>query len=242
VGRKGAGPSRFVSDDEDLVRKRYELRDMQGDGGIYDDAHPEVRMQVAERQRLVTDFLRRRGVEDRSQLRILDVGCGSGRELQRWKQSGVDSLNLHGIDLVESRVAEAQARLKAADMRVGSAQSLPWESGSFDIVCQYMAFSSMPSSQSRQDAAAEIARVVSPTGFILWYDFWINPFNHETTRMGLKEIRRLFPAFVLETHRVTLAPPLARLIAPRALFLSRWLNHIPALRSHHLVFLFRPSG
>lgn len=242
VGRNRAVLTDSLDTDDDLVRQHYKRRELKGMSAFYDDARPEVKMQVAEREALVAGFLWRRGFNDRSQLRILDVGCGSGRELQRWAQSGVESWNLSGIDLMEARVGEARARLSAADIRVGPAQALPWADGSFDIVCQYMAFSSMPSRQGRQAAAAEIARVVAPTGFILWYDFWINPLNHETTPLGLSEVRGLFPRFVLETHRVTLAPPLARRLAPRLPLLSRWLHRVPALRSHYLVFLTRPSG
>jgi ubiquinone/menaquinone biosynthesis C-methylase UbiE len=242
VGSDRADQTAASDTDDELIRQHYRRRDLRGTSAKYDDSRPEVQAQVAEREALVTPFLRRRGLNDRSRLRVLDVGCGSGRELQRWAQSGVETSNLCGIDLVEARLTKARAKLTTADIRVGPAQALPWADGSFDVVCQYMAFSSMRTRQCRQAAATEMARVVAPSGIILWYDFWINPLNKETTPVGLREVRGLFPGFVLKSHRVTLAPPLARLVAPNAPTLARWLNRVPALRSHLLVFLTRPSG
>ena len=53
-----------------------------------------------------------------------------------------------------------------------------------------------------------------PGGMILWYDFWLNPINPQTRGIRPAEIKRLFPNCLYEFHRITLAPPIARKLAP----------------------------
>lgn len=232
-------PGRQKSDD-DIVRSRYRRRDHGAtQPELYSESRPEVLAQVDERQARVADFMRRRGITDLSRLRILDVGCGSGTELRRWAWWGVPVRNLFGIDLVEERVGRAREALPGADIRTGRAQAMPWADQSFDVVTQYMAFSSMPSAESRRVAALEMSRLLSAGGFILWYDFWTNPLNREVTPMRQADVRGLFAGFVMEVHRVTLAPPLSRATAGRLPVLASWLHRIPLFRTHYLVFMVR---
>jgi hypothetical protein len=75
----------------------------------------------------------------------------------------------------------------------------------------------------------------------LWYDLRVNnPRNPDVRRVGREEIAALFPGCRLTLRRVTLAPPLARLLAARAGTLARVLAAVPALRTHHLGVLRKP--
>lgn len=58
---------------------------------------------------------------------------------------------------------------------VGDASRLPYPDGSFDLVYQATALSSMPSRAMRDRVAVEMRRVVRPGGFIVSYDFAWNP-------------------------------------------------------------------
>lgn len=62
--------------------------------------------------------------------RILDVGCGVGREVAHFKELGFDAV---GLDLSSGMLTEARRRVAAvfvqADMR-----RLPWADGSFDAL------------------------------------------------------------------------------------------------------------
>jgi ubiquinone/menaquinone biosynthesis C-methylase UbiE len=67
----------------------------------------------------------------RSQLRALDVGCGTGHWLALL---AARAAAVAGLDRSAEMLERARARVPAADLRLGSAEHLPWAAGSFDLV------------------------------------------------------------------------------------------------------------
>jgi len=57
--------------------------------------------------------------------------------------------------------------------------------------------------------------------------------------VGKKEIKQLFLNCSFHFKRVTLAPPLARMIAPYSLLLCYLLEKIPLLCTHYLAVISR---
>ena len=84
-------------------------------------------------------------------------------------------------------------------------------------------------------------RVLHPGGMILWYDFWLNPTNPQTRGIRPSEIRRLFPGTLVELHKITLAPPLARRIVPLAWGLAFFMESLKIFNTHYLAAI-RPKG
>jgi SAM-dependent methyltransferase len=76
-------------------------------------------------QRCLLDF-----VAGPQRLRILEVGCGTGRWLALLHSAGHD---VAGIEPSEQMFARAQARV-TADLRHGTAEALPWPEACFDRV------------------------------------------------------------------------------------------------------------
>ena len=172
--------------------------------------------------------------------RVLDVGCGSGQGLADFETWGARRERLAGIDLLAERVSAATARLAGADLRVGDATALPWESGSFDIVAQSTMFSSILDPAMKAAVAREMARVLAPGGAIAWYDFFVdNPRNAAVRGIGRRELASLFPGFELRLRRVTLAPPLARRVAPRLPLLALLAEELRVLNTHYVGLLVR---
>ncbi len=68
---------------------------------------------------------------DRS-LSILEVGCNAGNQLLCLHQMGFTALS--GLELQSDALAQARARLPAADLTQGSAFELPYPDMSFDLV------------------------------------------------------------------------------------------------------------
>ena len=65
--------------------------------------------------------------------------------------------------------------------------------------------------------AQEMLRVVKRTGLIIWYDFHVdNPWNPNVRGVRKAEITRLFPSCSIALERVSLALPLAKMVAPRS--------------------------
>jgi ubiquinone/menaquinone biosynthesis C-methylase UbiE len=67
----------------------------------------------------------------RAAMLVLDVGCGPGALAVELAQR-VGGENVAAIDPAAQFVAACRARIPGADVREGVAESLPWESGTFD--------------------------------------------------------------------------------------------------------------
>ncbi|HWB88498.1 MAG TPA: methyltransferase domain-containing protein, partial [Acidimicrobiia bacterium] len=69
--------------------------------------------------------------------RFLDIGCGPGAALERAAATGAQ---VAGVDPSPSMVARAAARVHAADVRVGSAEELPFPDDHFTAVVNVASF------------------------------------------------------------------------------------------------------
>jgi ubiquinone/menaquinone biosynthesis C-methylase UbiE len=202
----------------------------------YDDANL-FRLQGLERE--AARALRRAGLFPWGGRTALDLGCGGGwwlRTLLRW---GATPMQVTGLDARADTLLAARTVHPHLRLVQGSAADLPIPDGSFDLVTQFTLFSSILDPDVRRRAAAEMVRVLRPGGLLLWYDFTINPANRDTRGLGVGDVLALFPGTRAEVRRVTLAPPLGRLVAPRSWLLAGLLECLPLLRTHLLVTIRR---
>ena len=98
---------------------------------------------------------------------ILDVGCGTGRLLRAAAQR-FPGARLEGIDAAEGMIEQARSQGGDARFQVGSAEHLPFEAASFDLVFSTMTFHHW---DDQRTGIAEIARVLKPAGRWLLADF-----------------------------------------------------------------------
>ena len=173
----------------------------------------------------------------------LEVGYGSLGWLGVLIGWGVREQCLHGIELIAERTAKAKGVLPMADLRVGDVCEMPWQDGFFRLIITSTVFTSILDDGVRRLLAREIVRVLAPGGALLWYDFaYNNPRNPNVRGVKPKEVRELFPELHGPMKRVTLAPPIARAVAPRSFLLATLLEAIPFLRTHVLAVLVKPDG
>lgn len=66
--------------------------------------------------------------------RLLEVGCGDGWHLVGAADRGAE---VWGVDPSAALLWLARAQLAGADLRLGSADELPFDTGSFDVVCRF---------------------------------------------------------------------------------------------------------
>ncbi len=170
--------------------------------------------------------------------RVLDVGCGAGHELAKLQQR-LDARNLFGVDLLWERVRRGKEQYPLLNLFWSDASHLPFRDGAFDLAMQFTMFSSILDDALRRRIASEMLRVLKPRGAVLWYDYFFNPTNAQTRGIGKRELRALFPKCSYHVWRVTLAPPLARWLAPRSLAWCARLNRLPWLRSHYLALVIK---
>lgn len=92
--------------------------------------------------------------------RVLDVGCGSGELLALLADAGA---RVAGADVAAGMVALARQAASGADVRVASAEALPWPDGSFDVVT---AVNVLHVADDPGAALAEAVRVTTPGGLV----------------------------------------------------------------------------
>jgi SAM-dependent methyltransferase len=197
-----------------------------------------------DRERQVLGTLDRHGLLPLGGKRILEVGCGTGKWLRDLIAWGADPENLFGIELLQASAARAR-RLCPPGVTVecSNAAELRFDSGSFDLVLQATMFTSVLDAEMKRSMAAEMLRVLRPGGLILWYDMFVkNPRNPYVHPVGKAEIRQLFPGCSLELRRVSLAPPLVRLIAPHAWAVCALMARVAPLCTHYLGALRKSGG
>lgn len=201
--------------------------------------NPTQLFTIQQRQRAMLNCLRRNGFYPLSGQRILDVGCGEGGVLLESLSFGALATQLYGADLLFERLQAARRTLANMPLACADGQNLPYASQSFDLVLQFTVFSSILDDEVKINLAREILRVNRPDGIILWYDFWLNPTNPQTRGIRPGEIRRLFPGCSFEFHKITLAPPIARLIVPMQWGLGLFLESLKLFNTHYLVAIRR---
>lgn len=196
-----------------------------------------------ERERDLLALLRQQGLLPLTGRQILEVGCGTGRWLRDLIAWGADPANLHGVELLEASAARAR-RLCPPQVTIecGNAARLQSAAGRFDIVLQAGLFSAVFDGAMKHAIAAEVLRVLRPGGVVLWYDFCLtNPQNPYVQPISDSEIGRLFPGCQMELHRVSLATPLVRLLAPRSHRMCAALSRVSAFCTHYLGVLRKPT-
>jgi ubiquinone/menaquinone biosynthesis C-methylase UbiE len=229
-----------VADERARIASYYQQREASGLARRYSlfQRGSLFRMQHFERDVLAA--LARHEMKALSHYRMLDVGCGDGGFLRRLVSWGADPKNLAGVDLLEDRVDAALRIEPCLDIRQADASALPFEDASFDLVFQLTALTSILDAGMRRAVAREMARVLRPGGRVVSYDFRVARDRRNTRPLRAAELTALFPGFTVDARRVTLIPPLARVLAGRSWILCELLEAIPLLRTHELVLLGKP--
>jgi len=117
--------------------------------------------------------------EDRDFVRHVDVGTGTGRMLELFRDQARDGM---GVDLSPDMLNVARAKLSEAGLssrfvRQADASALPLEDGAADLVTVHQVLHYLSDPKVALD---ECARVLAPGGLLLVVDF--DEHRHETLR------------------------------------------------------------
>ena len=221
--------------DLDRLRIEYANRQLKfANSDIYSYFNPAYLFMVQSRQRALLKTFKNLGIDSLAEKQILEVGCGQGRILLDLITYGASPENLAGCDLIFSSLSQAHHTLPLIKLTCSDGQNLPFPDASFDLVFQSTVFSSILDDLIRNNIAQEMIRVLRPRGFIIWYDFFYNPYNPQTRGVRIREIRNLFPDCQIDYKRITLAPPISRKLANFSWILCYLLEKIWILNSHYL--------
>lgn len=139
-------------------------------------------------------------------VKILEIGCGDGTRLNWIK----DNLNADCYGIEPSAQAALEAVSKGIDVKQGTADNLPFDSHSFDIVifgfCLYLC--------DREDLfciASEADRVLRNPGWLMILDFYSttsykNPYHHfegvQSYKMDYRTLFSWHPDYYCVTQKV----------------------------------------
>jgi SAM-dependent methyltransferase len=142
--------------------------------GIWEDIYHEGRQLNRYPFDQIVSFVYRNYPREkpRSEVRLLEVGCGAGNNLwfaarEGFQVAGIDG-SASAIDYARKRFAEDGLQ---GDLRVGDFTSLPWDDRSFDLAFDRGALTNCGLSMGRK-AVAEVRRVLVPGG-----KFYFNPYS-----------------------------------------------------------------
>ncbi len=126
---------------------------------IYGEAPSQIAVQLAE-------LLRHRSLP----VRVLDLGCGYGRDSIYFAQQGFEVMALDcspvAIQLLQTRIAGTELAARITTVVTDALQSLPAPDGHFDAVYAYLFFCLAFTDAELTQLFAECARVLKPDGYL----------------------------------------------------------------------------
>ncbi len=231
-----SNPANSLDAEESRIKGAYAKRQTGVDQWLYSPFNKGNLFIMQELERGILALLERWGRRALDKQRILEIGCGGGYWVREFVKWGARPENLAGVDLLPDRIEEAKRLCPdGVTFHCGSATKLQLPDATFDLVLQSTVFTSILDAGMKQRIAFEMLRVLKTDGVILWCDFSVNnPRNPEVRGVNRKEISQLFPHCQIELRRITLAPPIARLIAPYSWLACYLLAQVPFLCTHYL--------
>jgi hypothetical protein len=172
---------------------------------------------------------------DCSNLKVIEIGAGTGGNLHFFLRAGVKAKNLYANELLENRGNILRENFPDCNIDIGDATTLDYRE-KFDIVFQSTVFTSILDDTFKKSLAHKMWQLKKERGVIIWYDFiYNNPYNKDVKGIGKKEILNIFPeAREVTFYRATLAPPIARRLGK---FYNAFNALMPFLRTHIIAAL-----
>jgi ubiquinone/menaquinone biosynthesis C-methylase UbiE len=180
--RESGAHSEVLTEDNRGKRPRYYLQNFhfQTGGWMTDDSAQRYDTQVEVLLKGAANVTRRQALpqlhevfagRDQRRLRVVDIGCGTGRFLDFLKQAW-PRLPAVGLDLSEAYLREAKRHLKRwsrINLTVANAESIPLPDESLDAVTSIFVFHELPPAV-RRTVFREIGRVLKPGGRLVLVD------------------------------------------------------------------------
>jgi ubiquinone/menaquinone biosynthesis C-methylase UbiE len=220
------------------IRERYKRRKLLPEDR-YSILNPATYLIEQEKERALIQWIIKNKINPIENKKLLEIGCGNGFNILRFIRLGFEPSNIYANELIEERIEEAKKILPPQiNFISGNAMDINLPEKSIDIVFQSMVFSSILDNDFKENLAKKMWNLVKPGGGVLWYDFTFNnPANPDVKGVKLKEIKKLFNNEKFYVRRITLAPPLARVVTKIHPGLYNLFNAVYVLRTHLMIWI-----
>jgi SAM-dependent methyltransferase len=224
-------------DEVDKIKERYEKRINLSHR--YNILNPEIIKGEQEKEMALIRWIKNCSIQPVGNKTLLDIGCGSGGNLLQFLRFGFAPENLFGNELLEERFKSARLKLpELLRLYPGDVMDLKFEKNNFDIIFQSMVFSSILDENFRINLAGQMWDWVKVGGGILWYDFiYNNPLNKDVRGVPYRKVREYFPKGEITKWKLTLAPPISRVVSKIHPSFYNYFNLFPFLRTHVLCWI-----
>jgi len=213
------------------IRRVYADRAKSGKGSKYSWHTPHAGYRQSIKFRMFSKALKYSFDNNLSNVKALDIGCGTGGFLRQLIEWGGSPPHLIGVDFIDTRLEMAKKM---------SPSDVSWHLGvlnskkEFNLVSAHTVFSSILDDSARQSLADQMWKQVCKGGWIMIFDFrYNNPSNPDVRKVTLRELKKWWPD---DNHFILidmLAPPIARYLVGKNYFFAELLTMIfPFLRSH----------
>ena len=232
------------ADETSAVRERYARRD--GDAQRYSLLNPEALFRTQERQRAIADLFVRIGLRDVSEIRLLEIGCGTGANLLEFLRFGFNR-SICKASICSRRTSNVRAACcrsapHTSWRRSGRRPGQRFQPGARTSSTRRRS-SRLCSTPGFQQRLADVMWESCPTGR---RGAVVRLHSQQPTQPGCARRSRapdtpIVPGGRFRMRRVTLAPPLARLVARIHPKLYAPINSCPWLRTHVLAWIGKPE-
>ncbi|MFW5704872.1 MAG: class I SAM-dependent methyltransferase [Nanoarchaeota archaeon] len=111
----------------------------------------------------VKEFLE--SFENKKNLKLLDLGCGTGRDLELAEKLGFEKNNCIGCDFSKGQLKIVKE--KGFETKIANMAELPFEKNGFDVIVCVAAFHHLISKDTQKKALEEMKRILKSNGKLL---------------------------------------------------------------------------
>lgn len=163
--------------------------------------------------------------------RILDYGCGYGRQLAELSRLGYR--DLAGVDTSRAMVERARRQLRGVAIDVCEAARAPHPDASFDAILLSAVLTCIVRDEEQRAVIGEIRRMLRPGGFLLLTDFLLHSdarnlerYECSTNASGIYGVFEIDGGALLRHHRLEWILTLTEAFEPVILepFAARTMN------------------
>ena len=196
--------------------------------------NPEVLFQLFAFRSSIISALKSIGSDSLSN-KILDVGCGEGKNIYLFLELGFTPSNIYGVDILPEKIQVVKEKLPNINWICADASKMKFEDNKFDIVFESTMFIQLTNNNLSEKIAEEMIRVTKSGGYIIlcdWRYSWLGNKNYNA--LTKKRIMKLFNVGtqmqVYRIHKGALIPPIGR-------FLSKYFSPLYFIISFLFPFL-----